>query len=159
MDVIQTDSKVRGLIFMNLFCFIMTVMSCIFKKLAVEGVSNMDFAVFRTLVGLTCISLYNWYKKTKPWSILSPTHYTKMLFRSFLGIWGFIMYTYIITILPLTLTTVVFQTESFLDVVAGNLLSQRASFISRNCRDGRMFWWRDHGDVSTKRPAISRTWF
>ena len=113
VDDNQTDSKVRGLIFMNLMCFIMTVMSCIFKKLAAEGVSNLDFAVFRTLVGLFCISLYNWYKQTKPWSILSRQHYCKMLFRSFLGIWGFILYTYIITILPLTLTTVVFQTNPF----------------------------------------------
>ena len=64
------DSKVRGIIFMNLFCLIMTVMSCIFKKLAAEGVSNMDFAVFRTMVGLFCVSLFNWYKQVKPWSMV-----------------------------------------------------------------------------------------
>ena len=42
-----------------------------------------------------------------------------MLFRSFLGIWGFIIYTYIITILPLTLTNVVFQTNPFWMSVLG----------------------------------------
>ena len=104
----KEDSKIRGITFMNLFCLCTTALGCIFKSLAAEGVSNLDFAIFRALVGLFCISLYNWYRGSKPWNEIPRKHYLKMLIRSLLGTWGFILYTYIITILPLTLTTVVF---------------------------------------------------
>jgi len=115
----QEDSKVRGIIFMNLFCICTTAVGCIFKKLAEEGVSNLDFAIFRALVGLFCISLYNWYLGSKPWEEIPRRHYAKMFARSLGGTWGFILYTYIITILPLTLTTVVFQTNPFWMSVLG----------------------------------------
>jgi len=115
----QKDSKLRGIIFMNFFCLCTTVLGCVFKSLAAEGVSNLDFAVFRALVGLLCISLYNWYLGSKPWRELPPKHYVKMLIRSLLETLEFILYTYIITILPLTLATVVFQTNPFWMSVLG----------------------------------------
>ena len=113
---------------MNLFCLITTTVSCIFKNLAAgeDGVSNMDFAVFRSLLGLFCISFFVWYKKSKPWIELPRKHYCKMLLRSFGGTWGFILFYYVITILPLTLTTVVFQTNPFwMSVVAVCFLKEK----------------------------------
>ena len=109
----KEDSKVRGIIFMNLFCFLLTVNNCIFKNLAKEGVSNLDFAVFRPLVALFCITLYNWYLGVNPVKALPRKHYVKMVIRSLLGTWGFILWFYIITMMPLTLATVIFQTNPF----------------------------------------------
>ena len=88
----KSDSNVRGVIFVNLFCVTENLVSIVWKILASEGVSNLDFAVFRALVSLFFISLYCWYMQTKPWVEIPRRHYVKVLLRSLIGTLSFIIY-------------------------------------------------------------------
>jgi len=98
---------------MNLFCLGSAVVSAIFKGLAAEGVSCFDFAVLRAAAGLICISMVNLYQRSNPLKEIPRRHYLKMGMRSFLGTWNFIVFNWVVTLIPLTLQMVVFQTQPF----------------------------------------------
>ena len=98
---------------MNIFCVGQVIISAIFKGLAAEGVSVFDFAVLRALAGLICISFVCWYNKSLPWVAMPKRHYVKMATRSCLGTWNFITVYWVVTIMPLSLQMIIFQTQPF----------------------------------------------
>ena len=85
----------------------MTSAGAIFKIIAEEGVSNYDFAVFRTFIGTLMMSLFLAYKKSNPFKEFPPRHYFKMFIRNQAGTWGIIMMFYIVQIIPLTILMVI----------------------------------------------------
>ena len=105
------DNRPLAIVMVQIFTLGMTIISSGFKLLAREGVSNFDFAVYRAGVGLILMASYMCYLRCNPFVELPRRHYVKMVVRSLLGTWGFILFYYCIQLIPITLHMVVFQTS------------------------------------------------
>ena len=92
----KSDSKWRAIIFMNLFCLCVTGVGVTFKKIAAEGVTNLDFGVSRATVGLIGSSIILWFQGTKPWDkdAMPRKHICRLCIRSFMGLSGFMAFTF-----------------------------------------------------------------
>lgn len=58
----QKGSKLMAFVFSNLNSFFLTATSALFKYAALDGVSNYDFAVFRTFLGSILMGTLLLYK-------------------------------------------------------------------------------------------------
>ena len=103
----KPDNKIRAIFFMNLFCLCAAIVTTVFKILAAEGVSNLDFAVTRSATGLFFLSIMACVKQVKPWEKVPKKHYFKMFLRAAIGTWGFVLVNYVITLIPLVLYSTV----------------------------------------------------
>jgi uncharacterized membrane protein len=103
----EKESHCKAFFFTSLYAILMTTVSVIFKKIAVEGVSNYDFAFCRTCVGTLMMSSFLLWKKSNPYKELPRRHYLKMLIRNQAGTWGIILMFYIMQLIPLTIQMVI----------------------------------------------------
>jgi len=107
------DNRLRAVIAMNVFCLLRTAVSISFKYLVAEGVNVLEFTVARNIMLLlVCIPLVRYYEQV-PWRVF-PKKWVPILFvRMTSGQLGFTLMAVCVSLIPLSLVMVLFQTSPF----------------------------------------------
>jgi drug/metabolite transporter (DMT)-like permease len=103
----ENDGKKRAFIAMNIHVLLYTGVNTLFKLLKADGVTPIDFMLFRSLFVLITSSFILKRKQINPFTSV-PTELRFWLFaRVFIGVGSFVCFTFCIGMLPLSLLTIV----------------------------------------------------
>ncbi len=102
------DSKWKAIFFMNLFAISATTQAALFKYVAKDGVSAIEFSFFRNVV-IGGVALYQMcYKKTNPFKGFPRSLIKDLLIRSWAGQTTFALLNLSVTMLPMGTAMIMF---------------------------------------------------
>lgn len=124
------DSKWKAIFFMNLFALSATVQGAMFKYVAKEGVSVIEFSLFRNIWigGFALIQMC--YKKMNPFKDFPRSLVKDLIIRSMAGQTTFVLLNYSVTLLPMSTALILMQTNPFwISILACLLLKEQIRMI------------------------------
>ena len=98
--------------------------SILFKKIGKEGVSVVEFTLFRNVFNLTGASLMCLFFRNIPWKDLPKANRSTMAVRSFIGQLCFACFTFCLQLIPLSLQMILFQTSPFWAGILGFFINK-----------------------------------
>lgn len=115
---------------MNLFALTATIQGGLFKHIAKQGVSVIEFCFFRNVFIGGLASFQSCYKKQNPFKGF-PKHLVKdLIIRSLAGQITFALLNYSFTLLPISTGVIIIQTNPFwISILACFLLKERIRLI------------------------------
>ena len=121
----KPNNRMKAIVFINLSTLLATLHQIIYKSINLYGVGVMEFVVLKICVHFTCNGVQLLYEKRSPFAKKETKEKYKWLFwRAFFGQTYFAMIMYGITLLPLSLFMVLWQTSPFFTSVFGLLISK-----------------------------------
>ena len=115
---------------MNLFAFSATVQGALFKYVAKDGVSIIEFCFIRNIWIGGLASIQSCYKKINPFRGFPRNLIKDLIIRSLAGQITFALLNYSFTLLPMSTATILIQTNPFwISILACLLLHERIRLI------------------------------
>lgn len=126
----KKDSKWKAIFFMNLFAISATIQAALFKYVAKDGVSVIEFSFFRNVFIGGIASFQVCYKKTNPFVGFPKALIKDLLIRSWAGQTTFALLNLSVTMLPMGTAMIIFQMNPFwIAILACILLRERIRLI------------------------------
>lgn len=104
----KKDSKWKAIFFMNLFAVSATIQAALFKYVAKDGVSVIEFSFFRNVMIGGVASFQVCYKKTNPFVGFPKSLIKDLLIRSWAGQTTFALLNLSVTMLPMGTAMIIF---------------------------------------------------
>ena len=97
----------------NLFAISITVLGVLYKAVAVEGVSIIEFTFFRSVSALIIATIWNLAVCTNPFRAFPWAQKWTLFFRIISGQSSFALFNLAVPLAPLSLIIIVFNTNPF----------------------------------------------
>eukprot|EP00352_Strombidinopsis_acuminata_P002455 CAMPEP_0176395482 /NCGR_PEP_ID=MMETSP0126-20121128/43443_1 /TAXON_ID=141414 ORGANISM="Strombidinopsis acuminatum, Strain SPMC142" /NCGR_SAMPLE_ID=MMETSP0126 /ASSEMBLY_ACC=CAM_ASM_000229 /LENGTH=378 /DNA_ID=CAMNT_0017768385 /DNA_START=27 /DNA_END=1163 /DNA_ORIENTATION=+ len=110
---LSQDSHFKGFFYMNLFCMSQTGLNIIQKWLIPQGVTLSAFTLYRNATNFTVIATLVYLSGRRPFTDFPRSLRGTMVLRSIFGTIGFIGMAYNLTLLPMAVIMIIYQTNPF----------------------------------------------
>ena len=109
----SSDSRIRAILAMNFFCIGSVGQSACFKIVSNGGVKLYDYQIFRNLAILILSSLWLWKVGINPVTAFPMNKKKTVCIRTAMGQLSFLVFNAALKMIPMTLHTILFQTNTF----------------------------------------------
>lgn len=124
------DSKWKAIFFMNSFALCTTIQGVMFKYVAKQGVSVIEFSFFRNAWIAVVALIQACYKKLNPYKGFPKSLVKDLMVRSIVGQITFALLNISLTLLPISTALIIIQTNPFwISILACLMLRERIRLI------------------------------
>lgn len=130
--IVLKDSRVKGIIYVNLFALFITVLGACMKEISAQGVSVGEFQVSRCFLMFILVNFWNAFvSKKNPCSNknLPKGQFWLVILRSILGFADFLLYNIALQMIPLALCIILFNLSPFWTSFLGWLVNNEPIFM------------------------------
>ena len=126
----KKDNRCVAIIFMNIFAISATGQGVIFKYVAKQGVSIIEYMFFRNFCIGTIAGMQLCYSKRSPINGIPPESVKDLIVRCIAGQVTFALINYTITLISMGTSLILFQTNPFwVSILACLLLSEKIKLV------------------------------